>query len=398
MAFFDRKSKEKETPKEEKKVVIPEPWKCAKVISLAEAQRPDELPIGWYIFQEGASWYGLKPSVRDGKLEKSSKQYHAHLLKKWLGVPVPDVEEKADSRNDYETLPTEGESPEPWEYARIVSVNEVDDGYLPVGWYVYEYDGLWHALKPDPYDPRYMIECEPADYPEYLEEWLGIPVAPSEPVGQPRKAVALDSRISKSQETADAKKQSEPPEYLKRMGIVEENPTDKPPTDIENRWAEEKLTEQLKEAEAEIQDAEKILAANRKAATAPLEEDSKKKRKSLGRTNQVKTRLTDSELTEFNRRVKKSGLSQGDFIRNAILEGKIEVKEHNPIMVGVLDELALLRAEIGRQGGLLKMITKPSAGMRSLRPDEWEALMNAIRDLDHMKEKISKLEDKLNDV
>lgn len=397
MGFFDRKSKENESAKEEKQVVIPEPWKCAKIISANEAYQKEKLPIGWYIFQEGKKWYALKPNPLSGELMRSNGyQFYPHRFEAWLGVPVPDVEAKTESRSDYEPLPTEDETPEPWECARIVSVDEVDDGDLPAGWYVYEYGGLWYALKPDPYDPQYMIESESADYPKDLEEWLGIPVAPPEPVEQPKRTDALDGRIIKSQETADARKQSEPPEYLKRMGLVEEDPMSKPPTDIENRWAEEQLTEQLKEAEAEIRDAEKILAADRRAAPATLEEDLKKKRKSLGRTNQVKTRLTDSELTEFNRRVKKSGLSQGEFIRNAILEGKIEVKEHDPIMIGVLDELALVRADLGRQGGLLKMITKPSAGMRSLHPEEWAELMQTIRDMEAIKQRLIELEVKIS--
>ena len=187
---------------------------------------------------------------------------------------------------------------------------------------------------------------------------------------------------------------SDKSDYSNNLEYIDKSTSNFPPTDVENRWAEAKLVEELKAIEEEIQDANALLNEDRKTKS----EDSKprKKRSSLGRTNRVQIRLTDGELVEFQRRVKKSGLAQGEFLRSAALNGKIVIEERNAIDIAILDELALLRAELGRQGGLLKMITKPSAGIRSLRPDEWEELMNAIRELDSMKEKVSKLEVKFS--
>ena len=198
------------------------------------------------------------------------------------------------------------------------------------------------------------------------------------------------------------KENSNTPDYPKKPEFIEKSTSDFPPSELENQWAEAKLIEELRALESEIQESEqeiqdaKALLNEADKGTIPDETRPQKKRKTLGRTNQIKVRLTDIELAKFHQRVEKSGLAQGDFIRSAILNGQIVIEERSAIDVAALDELALLRAEIGRQGGLLKMITKPNIGMRTFRPDEWEELMNAIRDLDKMKEKVSKLEMKFN--
>ena len=300
------------------------------------------------------------------------------------------------------------EIPEPWDYAKRISLSEAQDPDLPCGWYIFEDGGCWYGYKPDP-ETGGMLESGEAYSPYELEEWLGVPVAPPEP---PKKKAGLDATIGRASEQIPPENrpvwgtpvtgynkpssQDEPPDYLKRMGLAEENPTDEPPTDVENRWAEKQLTEKLKEAEAEIQDAQALLASNRTSTSVTNEDKPKKKRKSLGRTNRVQIRLTDSELTQFQSRVKKSGLSQGDFLRSAALHGQIIVEEHDVVDVMLLDELAMIRAELGRQGGLLKMITKPNRGQRELAPEEWEDLMDAIRGLDSMKEKISNVEAMVN--
>lgn len=167
-----------------------------------------------------------------------------------------------------------------------------------------------------------------------------------------------------------------------------------PPTDIENRWAEQKLAEELKEIQAEIEEADALLASSQKPA-AEAAGKQRKKRKSLGRKNQVMIRLTDAELVQFQRRVKKSGLSQGDFLRSAALNGQIVIEDHSVADVAMLDELAMIRAELGRQGGLLKMVIKPNEGQRELAPAEWAELIGAVRDLEKMKKRLSDLEVKV---
>ena len=210
------------------------------------------------------------------------------------------------------------------------------------------------------------------------------------PVIEEREPDNLASTI----QTADREQRRT--EILARMGLAEEPEerlTDKPATIIENEWSEEKLTEQLEEIENDIRYTDELLAGDQ---TPAEEEDTgkkkRKKRKSLGRNNQIMTRLTDSELVKFQSRVRKSGLPQGEYLRSAALTGKIIIEERNVADVAMLDELAMIRAELGRQGGLLKMVIKPNEGQRELAPDEWAALIAAVKDLETMKERVRKLE------
>lgn len=168
-----------------------------------------------------------------------------------------------------------------------------------------------------------------------------------------------------------------------------------PPTDIENRWAEQKLTEELKEIQAESEEADALLASAQEPAAETAGKKQRKKRKSKGRTNQIMTRLTDVELTRFQRRVKTSGLAQGEYLRSVALTGKVVIEERSMADVALLDELAMIRAELGRQGGLLKMIIKPNEGQRQITPSEWDELIQAVRDMEKMKQRLSDLEVKV---
>lgn len=158
-------------------------------------------------------------------------------------------------------------------------------------------------------------------------------------------------------------------------------PVPEAPTEIEKRWATDKAIEELQEIEA--------------VSPAPAAGKQRKRRKSLGRTNQIKTRLTDGEMVQFQRRLKKSGLSQGDFLRSAALTGEIRIEERSMADVALLDELAMIRAELGRQGGLLKMVIKPNEGQRELAPEEWAELIGAVRDMEKIKKRLSDLEVKV---
>lgn len=149
------------------------------------------------------------------------------------------------------------------------------------------------------------------------------------------------------------------------------------PSEQEKRWAAKKAKEELNQGNQE--------QPSSKPAT-------RKPRASLGRNNQIKARLTDTELVQFRRRVEKSGLPQGDYIREAILNGKIVIEERIFADVAILDELALIRAELGRQGGLLKMIIRPNEGQRELFPGEWDELISAVRGLEAAKTNLSRLE------
>lgn len=185
------------------------------------------------------------------------------------------------------------------------------------------------------------------------------------------------------------------PDYLERMGLAGQ-PATSAPTETENRWAEERLTEDLKEIQAEIEEADALVASTQELAPeGTSEKKQRRKRKSSGRTNQIMTRLTDSELTQFQRRVKKSGLAQGEYLRSVALTGKVVIEEHSVADVALLEELALIRAELGRQGGLLKMVIKPNEGQRQLAPAEWDELIQTVRDMEKMKKRLSDLEVKV---
>lgn len=121
------------------------------------------------------------------------------------------------------------------------------------------------------------------------------------------------------------------------------------------------------------------------------------RRKDSGRSrpNEMHFWFSDDELKNFKRRVERSGLTQSDFLRRVALTGRIVVEERGAASVALLDELELLRAEIGRQGGLLKMVVKPNLGQRELAPEEWQELVQSIRNIEYLTKKLSDLQERL---
>ena len=118
---------------------------------------------------------------------------------------------------------------------------------------------------------------------------------------------------------------------------------------------------------------------------------------SRARKNLIKTRLSDSEYRAFTARVKRSKLSASEFLRRAALTGRIVIPLHTELDVALLDELALLKADVGRIGGLLKMTIRPNEGQRTLHPAEWEELLHAARQVEHMAKRLAALEVKITD-
>lgn len=245
-------------------------------------------------------------------------------------------------------------------------------------------------------DGLYEYTFDADRYPEISSYFSPVPQeeqTPPPPAKKPEeKKPDLNDLI------AGTKKAPEPapaePSYLEKMGLAGQ-PASSAPTERENRWAEEKLTEELLEIQAEIEEADALLASSQEPAPEGTGKKQRRKRKSSGRTNQIMTRLTDSELTQFQRRVKKSGLAQGEYLRSVALTGKVVIEERGMADVALLDELAMIRAELGRQGGLLKMVIKPNEGQRQLAPEEWAALIEAVRDMEKMKKRLSDLEVKV---
>ena len=118
---------------------------------------------------------------------------------------------------------------------------------------------------------------------------------------------------------------------------------------------------------------------------------------SRARKNLIKTRLSDSDYRAFTARVKRSKLSASEFLRRAALTGRIVLPLHTELDVALLDELALLKADVGRIGGLLKMTIRPNEGQRTLHPAEWEELLHAARQVERMAKRLAALEVKISD-
>lgn len=95
--------------------------------------------------------------------------------------------------------------------------------------------------------------------------------------------------------------------------------------------------------------------------------------------------FSEAEQRKLERRVEQSGLSKGVFIRKAALENPIVIDpEKEKLLAAVTKmtaELKYIHAELGRQGGLLKMAIKPNEGQRQAHPDEWNLLVQTNHDL-----------------
>lgn len=111
----------------------------------------------------------------------------------------------------------------------------------------------------------------------------------------------------------------------------------------------------------------------------------------------VKTKMSDSEYRTFLARVKRSELSASEFLRRAALTGRIVISMRTELDIALLDELALLKADVGRVGGLLKMTIRPNEGQRPLHPAEWEELLHAARQAERMAKRLAELEVKIAD-
>ena len=162
-----------------------------------------------------------------------------------------------------------------------------------------------------------------------------------------------------------------------------------PPSSSEKLWAQDTILDEVKQINT-VKDANPTPDPEE-----PTEKKTRRKRKGSGRIHQIMTRLTASELVTLQRRVSKSGLAQGEYLRRAALHGQIVIEEHSVADIALLDELALIRAELGRQGGLLKMVIKPNEGQRELAPQEWTNLIATVRDLEQIKKQLTELETRI---
>lgn len=236
-----------------------------------------------------------------------------------------------------------------WDFAKEVTKAEAQSDDLPLGWYYYQDGYIWYGLKPDENNEK-LIRSYSQRTPQELVDWLGVPLQRTE--------------------------ESIPEERRKENGFSGALNSE----DILQR--------------KEIEGPDSFQAFDSKQEVQE-KKSSRRKKSGRARPNDVHFWLSNEELKSFRRRVQRAGLTQSDFLRRAALSGRIIIEERGADSVALLDELELLRAEIGRQGGLLKMVVKPNMGQRELAPEEWQELVQAIRRIEHLTKKLSEIQERL---
>lgn len=231
-----------------------------------------------------------------------------------------------------------------WDFAKEITKTEAQSDDLPLGWYYYPDGYIWYGLKPDENNEK-QIRSYSQRTPQELVEWLGVPI---------EKTITEEETAAEEISTA-----------LSPGNVLQSEDTVLPDSS------------QLSDSEQECCERPRRKASGR------------------SRPNDVHFWLSDEELKNFKCRVERTGLTQSDFLRRVALSGRIVIEERGANSVAMLDELELLRAEIGRQGGLLKMVVKPNLGQRELAPEEWQELVQAIRRIEHLTKKLSDLQERL---
>ncbi len=223
-----------------------------------------------------------------------------------------------------------------WDMAKKITKTEAQNPALPLGWYIYKDQSTWYGLRPNEALTGLERSYQKSN-PKDLEEWLGRSVPEEAP--QP-KGASLEEIVAKATQAWDDERQ--------------------PP------------------------------------AEQPARESDRSKTPHRTRGNGVLVRFTDSELVQLRKRVRQSGKNQSTFIREAALTGKIVKEEANPQQSPDSAEIHALWAEMGRVGGMLKMIIKPNEGLRELYPQEFLEVVKAIRYLERSSKRLKTLEAKLN--
>ena len=223
-----------------------------------------------------------------------------------------------------------------WDMAKKITKTEAQNPGLPLGWYIYKEQSIWYGLRPNEALTGLEQSYQKSN-PKDLEEWLGKPIPGEAP--QP-KGASLEEIVAQATQAWDENRQ--------------------PP------------------------------------AEQPARESNQSKTPHRMRGNGILVRFTDSELVQLRKRVRQSGKNQSAFIREAALTGKIVKEEANPQQLPDSAEIHALWAEMGRVGGMLKMIIKPNEGLRELYPQEFLEVVKAIRYLERSSKRLKTLEAKLN--
>lgn len=108
------------------------------------------------------------------------------------------------------------------------------------------------------------------------------------------------------------------------------------------------------------------------------------------------TRFNQKEYALFLKRLERSGLPQGEYLRRMALTGQINVVDQSELLIAVLDMLADIRTKLGKQNGMIKMIIRPNEGQRQLSPTEWATLISVLRNNESSARTIDDIKEMLN--
>lgn len=135
-----------------------------------------------------------------------------------------------------------------------------------------------------------------------------------------------------------------------------------------------------------------------------LNEQPPARRANRKRDCDVHVRFSEKEMLLLRKRVARSGMSLSRYIRQVALEGKLPVQDRDETgkalnrFTGAMDDLI---AELGRQGGLLKLGMKPNQDRKNQDPEGWGALVQLIRYLERyvraFKDKLEQMDKQKHD-
>ena len=203
---------------------------------------------------------------------------------------------------------------------------------LTMGWYFYKQDYLWHGLRPNQDQTAFEKGYDFSSLRD-LQKWLGIPV---------------------------------PAEILEKE---------------ENRESPEAQRARIRRQSASAEHPDQDLPACTPAYNRKRDID-------------IHIKVTPQEYEEFRQRVEESGMTKTNYLIRCALQNKqVEAVSRDHILQevqAITQMLQSLLADVGRQGGLLKMAVNPNREKQELCPEEWSSLIKAVQNQEKLKKKIER--------
>ena len=230
-------------------------------------------------------------------------------------------------------LPLDEKGAWPWSQAQVITEQQAKNAaLLPLGWYLYKSNYLWHGLKPNEDNSGFLRKY---DFPMATdaEKWLEVPI-PKELIQEEKNRDSAREKIAAIQ--AEQENQSLP-----------ETGQHTPPKPVRRN-----------------------------------------------RNIDIHIKVSETEYAAFCRRLEETGMTQTNFLIQAALNSEIVVDNSRRELCDQIKEFNMelrgIRAEVGKIGGLLKMVIKPNEGQRTLNQDEWDSLIHMVASLKILKKKITR--------